>query len=212
MYVSHSELCAGFAAQGAAIADLVERIEDQSGQTRLAGWTKAVLIGHITAAVEALWRWRSAAVDDRLELDEVTYWTPVAGFAEGSSEWAVAYASRRTDQRLRDGMVEALSRAETEIAETDPSVPIVPPLGRGWIRFDRFLATRIVELTIHGLDLAAAENLQLEPAAAARSITATILDRRLEGDRPHDLTSDVAWIEAASGRVEHADPRLPVLR
>jgi len=47
------------------------------------------------------------------------------------------------------------------------------------------------------------------------AITASILDellaRRTVAGRPADLGDDLAWIRAASGRVAHIDPRLPLL-
>jgi hypothetical protein len=47
------------------------------------------------------------------------------------------------------------------------------------------------------------------------ALTASILDqllaRRTVGGRPVDLSDDVAWIRAASGRSEHPDPRLPLI-
>ena len=47
------------------------------------------------------------------------------------------------------------------------------------------------------------------------ALTASILDellaRRTVGRRPADLSDDVAWVRAASGRSEHPDPRLPLI-
>jgi hypothetical protein len=46
-------------------------------------------------------------------------------------------------------------------------------------------------------------------------MTAAILDdllaRRTVGGRPADLSDDMAWVHAASGRSPHPDPRLPLI-
>ena len=38
-----------------------------------------------------------------------------------------------------------------------------------------------------------------------------LLARRTVPGRPADLTEDLAWVRAASGRAPHSDPRLPLL-
>jgi hypothetical protein len=38
-----------------------------------------------------------------------------------------------------------------------------------------------------------------------------LLVRRTVPGRPQDLTDDVAFIRAASGRAKHADPRFPLV-
>ena len=47
------------------------------------------------------------------------------------------------------------------------------------------------------------------------ALTASILDdllaRRTLGRRPADLADDLSWVQAASGRAEHTDTRLPLI-
>jgi len=49
-----------------------------------------------------------------------------------------------------------------------------------------------------------------ERPARNRALLA-LLGRRTVAGRPPDLTDDLAWIRAASGRGPHPDPRLPLI-
>ena len=83
------------------------------------------------------------------------------------------------------------------------------------MQVDEFVASRVVEAVVHGLDLTLA--LSRDPIATPEglALTAAILDdllaRRTLGRRPADLADDLAWVMAASGRAEHADNRLPLI-
>ena len=92
-----------------------------------------------------------------------------------------------------------------------PDAVLVAPGGIAWTRFDQGLATRVVELTVHGLDLAAAIGSTTLMSPEALAITGQILDERLDGSRPTGLDDDARWVAAATGRAPHPDPRLPVL-
>ena len=68
---------------------------------------------------------------------------------------------------------------------------------------------------VHGLDLTDA--LGHDPIATPEGVTMTaalldeLLARLTVPGRPADLTEDLVWVRAASGRAPHADPRLPLL-
>jgi hypothetical protein len=97
------------------------------------------------------------------------------------------------------------------LLEMTPDTQLVAPGGVAWTRLDQALATRIVELTVHGLDLAAVTDWTDAMAPGALAITGRILVVRLDGDRPADLDDDARWIAAATGREAHPDSRLPVM-
>ncbi len=83
------------------------------------------------------------------------------------------------------------------------------------MRVDEFVASRVVEAVVHGIDLTQA--LGRDPIASPDGIalTAAILDdllaRRTIAGRPADLSDDLDWILAASGRAESGDNRLPLI-
>ncbi len=193
------------------VATMVKEVEDQSVPTRLPGWSCGVLLGHLTAGTEALWRWQGDSTQDRVKLDAISYWDPVTSFADSNSAWAIEYAARRTPADLTGEFLQAIEFAKRYVSGANAASPIIPPVGVAWLRFDQFLATRILELTVHGLDLADATGQPVSPASKATDVTAAVLDQRLAGPRPDDLIDDVRWIEAATGRASHDDERLPVL-
>lgn len=86
------------------------------------------------------------------------------------------------------------------LLDLGPFVPVVIELGK-------YLSTRIIELVIHGDDLAASIDVELSqsPTAATSVVIATLVDatRRVHGDRA------VMW---ALGRNERApDDAFPIL-
>jgi hypothetical protein len=102
-----------------------------------------------------------------------------------------------------------------EAARTTPPDTV----GSGYyalMRLDDFVASRIVEAVVHGMDLTDAVNRPPLDTPKATAQTASILDellaRRTVAGRPADLRSDdLAFIRAASGRGDHPDPRFPLL-
>ena len=83
------------------------------------------------------------------------------------------------------------------------------------MRLDEFVASRIVEAVVHGIDVTQALGRSPVAGPGAVAFTASILDdllaRRTVGTRPPDLADDLAWVHAASGRADHADNRLPLI-
>src|SRR5580700_5760913 len=83
------------------------------------------------------------------------------------------------------------------------------------MRADEFVASRIVEAVVHGIDLTQALGRDYIATADGISETASILDdllaRRTVGRRPPELSDDLDWILAASGRSVFEDTRLPLI-
>jgi uncharacterized protein (TIGR03083 family) len=83
------------------------------------------------------------------------------------------------------------------------------------MRVDEFVASRIVEAVVHGIDLTRALGRDSIATAAGVAATAAILDdllaRRTIPGRPAELADDLDWILAASGRAESSDNRLPLI-
>jgi uncharacterized protein (TIGR03083 family) len=83
------------------------------------------------------------------------------------------------------------------------------------MRVDEFVASRIVEAVVHGIDLTQALGRESIATAEGIAVTAAILDdllaRRTIPGRPAELSDDLDWILAASGRAEPDDNRLPLI-
>src|SRR5215831_14903982 len=83
------------------------------------------------------------------------------------------------------------------------------------MQVDEFVASRVVQAVVHGLDLTLALGRDTIATPEGIALTASIMDdllaRRTLGRRPADLYDDLAWVLAASGRAEHLDNRLPLI-
>jgi hypothetical protein len=83
------------------------------------------------------------------------------------------------------------------------------------MRADEFVASRIVEAVVHGIDLTQALGRESIATAEGIAVTAVILDdllaRQTVPGRPPELSDDLEWILAASGRTGSSDNRLPLI-
>jgi hypothetical protein len=141
--------------------------------------------------------------------------------ASDGSQGAVLYrymadhATGQTPGTMLEAVHGTFKRSLEAARTTAPDT--VGPAFYGLIRLDEFLATRVAEAVIHGLDLTDALGRPPLPMPTAVPIAAALLDEvvartRVPG-RPADLADDdLAFIRAASGRGEHPDPRFPVVR
>jgi hypothetical protein len=96
------------------------------------------------------------------------------------------------------------------------AIKTMPPdtIGPGFfgpMRLDEFVATRLVETRVHGLDLTDALGMPPLPMPQTTTMAAEVLDevlaRRAVPGRPADLgAGDLAFIRAAAGRGEHPIP------
>jgi uncharacterized protein (TIGR03083 family) len=129
-------------------------------------------------------------------------------------EYAIAQVKDKTP-------ADALAMVRQTFQRSLDAARLAPPdtIGSGFfalMRLDDFVATRVVEAVVHGMDLTDALGRPPLDLPAANAITAAILDellaRRTVAGRPPDLQQDdLAFIRAASGRGEHPDPRFSLI-
>jgi hypothetical protein len=129
-------------------------------------------------------------------------------------DYAYTMVEDKTPAQMPD--VLAATFAKTVEGARSMAPDTVGPGYYALMRLDEFVASRVVEAVVHGLDLTDA--LGREPMATPEgvAVTAAILDdllaRKTVAGRPPDLGDDMAWVRAASGRgPEHPDPRLPLI-
>ena len=141
--------------------------------------------------------------------DRVTYWhMDLAGEAA-----AIAQRARRDAPTVHRPT--AAADFEREWQAVDARVRSLPPDHltsslRGPMLLDEYLATRVVELVVHHMDVRAALDLPPESDVGAARLTMAVLEGLLGGPRPRNL-GRTRFILAATGRVEVDDPRFPVL-
>ena len=128
-------------------------------------------------------------------------------------EYAYTVVQGKTPADMPDVLAETFAKTIEECR----AVP-ADTVGPGYfapMQVDQFVASRVVEAVVHGLDLTLALDRAPIASSAGLALTALILDdllaRRTLGRRPADLADDLAWVLAAAGRAEHADTRLPLI-
>jgi uncharacterized protein (TIGR03083 family) len=142
------------------------------------------------------------SVSDRSKVSPVIY------------QYIVDHAQGHTPATILDQVNKTFAQAVEAIRTTPPDT--IGPGFFGPMRLDEFVATRLVETRVHGLDLTDALGAPLLPMPRTTVMAAEVLDevlaRRAVPGRPADLESDdLAFIRAAAGRGEYPDPRLPVV-
>jgi hypothetical protein len=142
------------------------------------------------------------SVSDRSKVSPVIY------------QYIVDHAEGHTPATIGDQVGKTFSQAMEAIKTTPPDT--IGPGFFGPMRLDEFVATRLVETQVHGMDLTDA--LGAPPLHMPRTMVmaAEVLDevlaRRAVPGRPVDLEGDdMGFIRAAAGRGEYPDPRLPVV-
>jgi hypothetical protein len=177
-------------------------------------WTLFELAGHFTISIGLTrmlieGRDMSQAARDRASF-----------FINPRSETAPVvydYAYTMVEGKSPAEMPDVLHDTFTKTIQEARSVP-ADTVGPGYfapMRVDEFVASRIVEAVVHGLDLTLALGRECMASPAGISATAAILDdllaRRTVGERPASLSDNLEWVLAASGRAASDDNRLPLI-
>jgi len=212
------------------LADELARIEatfrgltesDWAASTRLVPvdpnlphWTVFELAGHFDISIGLTRMLIDGLGEERPARDRTSF------FINPRSETGpvvYGYAYTMVEGKTPADMPGVLAETFGKTIEEARSVP-ASAVGPGYfapMQVDEFVASRVVEAVVHGLDLTQA--LGRDPIGTPQGIalTASILDdllaRRTVGRRPADLADDLAWVLAASGRAEHPDNRLPLI-
>jgi uncharacterized protein (TIGR03083 family) len=142
------------------------------------------------------------SVSDRSKVSPVIY------------QYIVDHAEGHTPATILDTVRDTFEQSLEAIRTTPPDT--IGPGFFGPMRLDEFVATRLVEIRVHGIDLTDALG---EPplhmprtTMMAAEVLDEVLARRAVPGRPPDLEgNDLAFIRAAAGRGEYPDPRIPVV-
>jgi hypothetical protein len=178
-------------------------------------WTLFELAGHFDISIGLTVMLMAEPQDGQVGRDRVSFFIfPRSEVAPVVYDYAYTMVEGKTPAQMPDVL-------GATFAKTVEGARSLPPdtVGPGYyalMRLDEFVASRVVEAVVHGLDLTDA--LGREPMATPEGValTAAIMDdllaRRTVAGRPPDLGDDLAWVRAASGRgPEHPDPRLPLI-
>ncbi|MBI4507801.1 MAG: maleylpyruvate isomerase N-terminal domain-containing protein [Chloroflexi bacterium] len=198
----------------AATQALLATLPDEAWRrpTRLPGWDVLTLLAHLVGAVQSLAHATEQPASGPPDFARTTYYRydPAVTAPQVDARARVAAQGQSPDS-LRGALTGATTAGLRAAAATDPAT--VVPSRRGTIRIEDFLPTRVVEACIHGLDLRSAIGAPPTPTPLALRVSADFLDDMLGGPRPPELVGDdVAFVEVATGRRRHPDPRFPLLQ
>lgn len=194
----------------ATLADAAE-MPDAADRPGLGEWSLPRLVGHLVSVAERVGQRLSLppAEADRAEVDR-------AGFYVRHMATVASGTYQPIDEPVLDDPAawgEEFARAWQKTAEvlerTDPGRLVDTTYGIMAAR--EYLATRVLEVCVHHLDVRVALDRPPEPTPAAAQITQDLLERLLSGDRPRNL-GRTRFIRAATGRGGYDDVRFPVLQ
>ena len=177
-------------------------------------WTVFELAGHFDIAI-GLTHMLIAGREDAQPARDRTKFFINPRSETGPVVYAHAYTmvEGKTPPEMPDVLAETFTKTIAEARAVPASL-----VGPGYfapMRVDEFVASRIVEAVVHGIDLAQALGSPYFATADGIAVTTSILDdllaRRTTGRRSAELSDDMDWILAASGRAESGDNRLPLI-
>ena len=177
-------------------------------------WTVFELAGHFDISIGLTRMLVAEPRAGQVGRDRVSFFIfPRSEVAPVVYDYAYTMVEGKTPRQMPDVLKETFSKTIQEARATAPDT-----VGSGYyalMRLDEFVPSRIVEAVVHGIDLTDAVGRDSVATPDGVAATAAILDellaRRTVAGRPADLGDDMAWVRAASGRVEHPDPRLPLI-
>jgi hypothetical protein len=200
--------------RGLSDAEWAARTELVPVDPALPHWTVFELAGHFDVSIGLTRALVSGRSEEQPARDRTSFFiNPRSETAPVVYEYAYRMVDGRTPDKMADVLHDTFTRSVDEARAMGADT-----VGPGYfapMRLDEFAASRIVEAVVHGLDLTRALGRDPIATPAGITVTAAILDdllaRRTVGWRPADLSDDLHWIEAASGRAPHDDNRLPLI-
>jgi uncharacterized protein (TIGR03083 family) len=195
--------------------DAVRELSDETFAlpTRCPPWDVRVLVGHMVRDLDRVLTYIGDPAPAAATTDAVKYFRSYDPRAEGPriTAGSVEVADRfDTPAELVEGFDSTVRRCMESAGREDPARVLGTRLTS--IRLDEFLKTRILEMGVHGLDLAAALDRPPWLTPAAASVVLSILTGLLGDDPAPALAwSDLTFIEAATGRRRLTDAERSVL-
>jgi hypothetical protein len=182
--------------------------------TKQPHWTVFELAGHFDISIGLTRMLISNQEDGQPGRDRVSFFIfPRSEVAPTVYDYAYTMVEGKSPADMPGVLRETFTKSIEESRALPPET-----VGSGYyalMRLDEFVASRIVEAVVHGIDLTDALGRECMATPEGIAVTAGLLDdllaRRTVPGRPADLSDDLAWIRAASGRAPHPDPRLPLI-
>ena len=171
--VDHDQVLDAFRLECEALTDAVAGLSDAEWDlpTRCAPWTVRDLLGHVCVVIDWLPVMLNAPAPGEAEFSAVEYYRPDDRFSPGTNGKRIALAQDRASEPA-DGAACAEDFAATwrrvdRLCRVQPDGRTVRTRHGDAMLLSEFLLTRVVEVAVHGLDLADALGREawLTPAA-----------------------------------------------
>jgi Mycothiol maleylpyruvate isomerase N-terminal domain len=177
-------------------------------------WTLFELAGHFDISIGLTVMLMAEPQSGQVGRDRTSFFIfPRSEVAPVVYDYAYKMVEGKTPEQMPDVLHETFTKTIEGARATAPDT--VGPGYYALMQLGEFVPSRVVEAVVHGLDLTDAIGRESIATAEGVAVTAGILDdllaRKTVAGRPSDLTDDMAWVRAASGRAKHADPRLPLI-
>ncbi|MDA0797890.1 MAG: maleylpyruvate isomerase family mycothiol-dependent enzyme [Chloroflexi bacterium] len=165
-----------FRQAGSFFADTVEKISSsQWDESALGVWNVRDLVGHTSASLGRVAEFSKQRAD-KVDIASAAQHYHVSLAAQGIND-AIADRGREAGQELGDEIAAtirtSLNKALTALDAVPDGTIIAYP--NGGIKLEHYLETRVLELTVHTLDILAATGIEVEPPREALSCTLHLL-------------------------------------
>jgi Mycothiol maleylpyruvate isomerase N-terminal domain len=177
-------------------------------------WTVFELAGHFDISIGLTLMLMAEPQSGQVGRDRTSFFIfPRSEVAPVVYDYAYKMVEGKTPHQMPDVLHQTFTKTIEGARTMAPDT--VGPGYYALMRLDEFVASRMVEAVVHGIDLTDALGRESIATPEGVAVTAEILDdllaRKTVPGRPADLRDDRAWVRAASGRAEHPDPRLPLI-
>ena len=193
------------AAEGAKTSAFLRGLDapEWKAPTRCPPWDVREIVVHMTMMIEGVADTASAPFPVAVEpvKDRVTWWD--YDIEEDQAEtlrWVGEAGSRLPEGSLYERWHSSITRAvPAVIASLEDGDPVVQP-GDNPILMTEYIATRVLEIAIHSMDVRDAFGLGPDPSPEGLAVTVGILERRLGADPRAMGFDDTDFTLLATGR------------
>jgi uncharacterized protein (TIGR03083 family) len=192
------------AAEGAKTSAFLRGLDapEWKAPTRCPPWNVRELVVHMTMMMEGVSETAKAApLAVEPVKNRVTWWD--YDIEEDQAEtlrWVEEAGARLPEGSLYDRWHSSINRAvPAVIGSLEDGDPVVQP-GDNPILISEYIATRVLEITIHSMDVRDAFGLGPDPSPEGLTLTVDILERRLGSDPRAMGFEDVDFTLLATGR------------
>jgi uncharacterized protein (TIGR03083 family) len=200
----------GFRAECAAVDQTLAAVEPEDWtRPALGSWNLAELVAHLIRQVTRLTAYADQPVDETAPvLDRHSYLRGAEALAPDVAARAVSEA-RKVDAETLPALFAEGWRGDADLAASLPADRLITTV-LGPIRVDDYLATRLLEVVVHHLDVRAALDLPPAPTADGGRLASELLEGMLGSPRPR--LGRVRFLLTATGRLPSDDGRFPLIR